>query len=223
MLFRSIKTAIDTFGGLDVLVNNAGILRDRMIVTMTERDWDAVIGVHLSGTFAVLHHAAAYWRQRAKELGFAFHSPAGEVYWDERACYAFSLSEIETEIEDAFVRSVLPLVVQARGTQVLHASAVAFSSNRERGTARSTATLCERRKAATRFWHWLPIPAITWRMRPACTASRLSMTSARVLPSTCTWELPPAIGRRVVGIRTVTAMASSSVCAGSRKTTPTWT
>ena len=48
-------------------MNNAGILRDRMIVTMTEADWDAVIAVHLKGTFAVLHHAAAYWRQRAKQ------------------------------------------------------------------------------------------------------------------------------------------------------------
>jgi NAD(P)-dependent dehydrogenase (short-subunit alcohol dehydrogenase family) len=62
-----IGLAIEAFGGLDVVVNNAGILRDRMIVTMTEPDWDAVIGVHLKGTFAVLHHAAAYWRQRAKE------------------------------------------------------------------------------------------------------------------------------------------------------------
>ena len=64
---RLIGQAVETFGGLDVVVNNAGILRDRMIVTMTERDWDSVIGVHLKGTFAVLHHAAAYWRQRAKE------------------------------------------------------------------------------------------------------------------------------------------------------------
>ena len=63
---RLIRQAVDTFGGLDVVVNNAGILRDRMIVTMTEQDWDAVIAVHLKGTFAVLHHAAAYWRQRAK-------------------------------------------------------------------------------------------------------------------------------------------------------------
>jgi NAD(P)-dependent dehydrogenase (short-subunit alcohol dehydrogenase family) len=62
-----IRQAVDTFGGLDVVVNNAGILRDRMIVTMTEQDWDAVIAVHLKGTFAVLHHAAAYWRQRSKE------------------------------------------------------------------------------------------------------------------------------------------------------------
>jgi len=49
------------------VVNNAGILRDRMIVSMTEADWDAVIGVHLKGTFAVLHHAAAYWRRRVKD------------------------------------------------------------------------------------------------------------------------------------------------------------
>jgi NAD(P)-dependent dehydrogenase (short-subunit alcohol dehydrogenase family) len=64
---RLIGQAVEAFGGLDVVVNNAGILRDRMIVTMTERDWDAVIGVHLKGTAAVLHHAAAYWRQRAKD------------------------------------------------------------------------------------------------------------------------------------------------------------
>jgi NAD(P)-dependent dehydrogenase (short-subunit alcohol dehydrogenase family) len=64
---RLIGQATGTFGGLDVVVNNAGILRDRMIVTMTEQDFDSVIAVHLKGTFAVLHHAAAYWRQRAKD------------------------------------------------------------------------------------------------------------------------------------------------------------
>jgi NAD(P)-dependent dehydrogenase (short-subunit alcohol dehydrogenase family) len=64
---RLIGTALEAFGGLDVVVNNAGILRDKMIVSMAEQDWDAVLGVHLKGTFAVLHHAAAYWRQRAKD------------------------------------------------------------------------------------------------------------------------------------------------------------
>ncbi|MFJ9150708.1 SDR family oxidoreductase [Streptomyces sp. NPDC102270] len=63
---RLVQQAVDTYGGLDVLVNNAGILRDRMIVSMTERDWDSVIAVHLKGSFATLHHAAAYWRERAK-------------------------------------------------------------------------------------------------------------------------------------------------------------
>jgi len=61
-----IKTAIDTFGGLDVLVNNAGFMRDRMLVGMSEGEWDAVIRVHLKGHFAPLRHAAAYWRAEAK-------------------------------------------------------------------------------------------------------------------------------------------------------------
>ena len=61
-----VTTAIETFGGLDVVVNNAGILRDRMLVNMTEEEWDAVIRVHLKGTFGPTHFAAAYWRERAK-------------------------------------------------------------------------------------------------------------------------------------------------------------
>jgi NAD(P)-dependent dehydrogenase (short-subunit alcohol dehydrogenase family) len=61
-----VQQAVDTFGRLDVLVNNAGILRDRMIFSMTEEEWDAVIRVHLKGTFAPSHHAAAYWRERSK-------------------------------------------------------------------------------------------------------------------------------------------------------------
>jgi NAD(P)-dependent dehydrogenase (short-subunit alcohol dehydrogenase family) len=61
-----IDQAIDTFGKLDVVVNNAGILRDRMLVNMTEDEWDAVMKVHLKGTFGPSRHAAAYWRDRAK-------------------------------------------------------------------------------------------------------------------------------------------------------------
>ncbi len=64
---RLIRQAVDEFGHLDVLINNAGILRDRMLANMSEAEWDAVIKVHLKGTAAPSHHAAAYWRQRSKD------------------------------------------------------------------------------------------------------------------------------------------------------------
>ena len=64
-----IDQAVETFGTLDVVVNNAGILRDRMLVNMTEDEWDSVIQVHLKGTFAPSRHAAAYWRQKSKDTG----------------------------------------------------------------------------------------------------------------------------------------------------------
>ena len=63
---RMVDAAVATFGGLDVVVNNAGILRDRTLVSMTAEDLDAVIRVHLRGTFAPSHHAAAYWRNESK-------------------------------------------------------------------------------------------------------------------------------------------------------------
>jgi NAD(P)-dependent dehydrogenase (short-subunit alcohol dehydrogenase family) len=65
---RLIDQAIDTFGTLDVLVNNAGILRDRVLVNMVEPEWDAVIEVHLKGTFAPSRHASSYWRNKSKEI-----------------------------------------------------------------------------------------------------------------------------------------------------------
>ncbi|MDT5003408.1 MAG: hypothetical protein QOJ24_584 [Mycobacterium sp.] len=61
-----ITTAVETFGTLTGVVNNAGIVRDSMVATSTEADWDAVIAVHLKGTFAVTKHACEYWRAQAK-------------------------------------------------------------------------------------------------------------------------------------------------------------
>ena len=61
-----IQQAIDTFGGIDVVVNNAGIVRDRMLATMSEEEWDRVIDVNLKGTFLTSRHAAGYWRSQVK-------------------------------------------------------------------------------------------------------------------------------------------------------------
>jgi NAD(P)-dependent dehydrogenase (short-subunit alcohol dehydrogenase family) len=63
---RMVDAAIEAFGDLHVLVNNAGILRDRVLVNMSEDEWDAVIHVHLKGHFVPLRHAAAYWREQTK-------------------------------------------------------------------------------------------------------------------------------------------------------------
>lgn len=63
---RIIDCAIENFGKLNILVNNAGILRDRMLFNMAEEEWDAVMSVHLKGTFNCSRHACAYWREEHK-------------------------------------------------------------------------------------------------------------------------------------------------------------
>ena len=69
-----VAQAVDTFGGLDVVINNAGILRDKMSFNMDEAEWDAVVNVHMKGHFTTSRFAAAYWRQRSKETGEPVHA-----------------------------------------------------------------------------------------------------------------------------------------------------
>ncbi|MGH7814764.1 MAG: SDR family oxidoreductase [Candidatus Binataceae bacterium] len=63
---RIVECAVDNFGKLSIMVNNAGILRDRMIFNMSEEDWDAVVAVHLKGTFNLARHSCTYWREQHK-------------------------------------------------------------------------------------------------------------------------------------------------------------
>ncbi len=64
-----VKQAIDTFGRLDIVINNAGIVRDAAVWNMPEKDFDAVMAVHVKGTWNTSHHAAKYWREQSKSVG----------------------------------------------------------------------------------------------------------------------------------------------------------
>ena len=102
---QAVRQATERFGGLDVVVNNAGILRDRMLTNMTEAEWDAVIKVHLKGTFAPSRHAAAYWRERSK---------AGEA--KGRRAQMVAVRAIDCGARPSAVSSSLPRWVPARAS-----------------------------------------------------------------------------------------------------------
>ena len=85
---RIVETAVSTFGGIDVVVNNAGILRDRMIFNMSEEEWDAVINTHLKGTFAVTRAAAPLMREQKSGRFINITSTSGLVGNVGQANYA---------------------------------------------------------------------------------------------------------------------------------------
>src|SRR5712692_7352101 len=85
---RIVQTAIDSFGRIDIIVNNAGILRDRMIFNMTEEEWDAVINTHLKGTFAVTRAAAVFMREQRSGRVINMTSTSGLVGNVGQANYA---------------------------------------------------------------------------------------------------------------------------------------
>lgn len=85
---RIVQTALDNFGRIDIVVNNAGILRDRMIFNMTEEEWDAVVSVHLKGTFCVTRAAAPHMRQQKWGRVINFTSTAGLIGNVGQANYA---------------------------------------------------------------------------------------------------------------------------------------
>lgn len=89
-----VKTAVDNFGKLDVVVTCAGILRDRMVFNMTEEEWDAVIDVHLKGTFTVVKHACILFRQQRSGRVITFSSGSGLIGNSGQANYGAAKSGI---------------------------------------------------------------------------------------------------------------------------------
>ena len=111
---RMVNTAIETFGDLHVLVNNAGILRDRMIFNMSEEEWDAVVRVHLNGHFAPLRHAAVYWRDEAKAglVKMRFMRPFPEKELNEIAKHLKALGVFDRSVG---FNSFGPVFTEVRG------------------------------------------------------------------------------------------------------------
>jgi multifunctional beta-oxidation protein len=91
---RLVKTALDSFGRLDIVVTPAGILRDRMIFNMSEQEWDDVIAVHLKGTFTVVKHAAIVFRQQRSGRVITFSSESGLIGFAGQANYGAAKSGI---------------------------------------------------------------------------------------------------------------------------------
>ena len=119
-----VRQAVDTFGGLDVLVNNAGFLRDRMLVNTAEEEWDAVVRVHLKGHFAPLRHAAAYSAAKAGIAGLTLVAaqelarygvtvnaiaPAARTRMTE-AAFADTMAAPESGFDTMHPRNVSPVV-----------------------------------------------------------------------------------------------------------------
>jgi NAD(P)-dependent dehydrogenase (short-subunit alcohol dehydrogenase family) len=165
-----VDLAVQTYGGLDVLVNNAGILRDRFTVNMSEEEWDSVMDVHLKGHFCPLRHASAYWREQSK-LGNPVNaavvntsSPSGLRGNPGQLNYATAKAGI------AAMTQVASRELERYGVRVNAIAPVA----RTRLTLGSPAFATAVDAADGGFDEWDPAnisPLVAWLAAPECTAS----------------------------------------------------
>jgi NAD(P)-dependent dehydrogenase (short-subunit alcohol dehydrogenase family) len=187
---RMINTAIETFGDLHVLVNNAGILRDRVLANMTEQEWDAVINVHLKGTFAPSRWAVAYWRERSKagqpvsgriinttSVSGIYGNPGQTNYGAAKAGIAAftTISALEVERYGVTVNAVAPAAL-TRMTE---------------GLGMGSGTDAEREAYSP---HWIA-PIVTWLAseESAHVTGRVFEASGHVLAVAEGWVRGPAI------------------------------
>ncbi|MGV9868184.1 SDR family oxidoreductase [Rhodococcus koreensis] len=138
---RIVDTALDTFGRLDVVINNAGILRDRVLVNIEDEDWDLVVRVNMRGTFLVTRAAARYWREESKagrpvnasvvntssESG-VFGNPGQANYAAAKAAIA-SLTQVSAKELERYGVRVNAILPQARTRLTVSAFGDALSSD----------------------------------------------------------------------------------------------
>ena len=122
---QMVAQAVDTFGHLDVLVNNAGILRDRTLANMSEAEWDAVLRVHLKGHAAPTSHALAYWRDRAKG---GHEVKASVIHTTSVAAFAGSLGQANYSAAKAAVLALSRVVSLEAGRHGVRSNAVSPSA-----------------------------------------------------------------------------------------------
>lgn len=164
-----VKLAVSEFGTLDVLVNNAGILRDRILANMTEEEWDAVIRVHLKGHAAPTHHAMAYWREQAKA---GEHVAASVIHTTSIAAFAGNFGQANyTAAKSALIG--LSRVAALEGAKYGVRSNAVSPSARTRITAASAGTKQDE-LAANESDHLNPAnvsPLIGWLAEENCPAN----------------------------------------------------
>jgi len=122
---QMVTQAVDTFGQLDVLVNNAGILSDRTLANMSEAEWDAVLRVHLKGHAAPTSHALAYWRDRAKG---GHEVKASVIHTTSVAAFAGSLGQANYSAAKAAVLALSRVVSLEAGRYGVRSNAVSPSA-----------------------------------------------------------------------------------------------
>jgi len=116
---KLIRKAVDSFGALHILVNNAGVLRDRTLAKMSEEEWDAIIGVHLKGHAAMAHFAMEYWRERHK---------AGETL-DAAAIHTTSLAGVYPNFGQASYAAAKAGIIALSHTMALEGASIGVRSN----------------------------------------------------------------------------------------------
>jgi NAD(P)-dependent dehydrogenase (short-subunit alcohol dehydrogenase family) len=194
---RLVRAAVDAFGDLHVLVNNAGMLRDRMLVNMSEDEWDSVISVHLKGHFVPTRHAAGYWRAQTKA---GDPVDAAIINTSSTSGLHGNPGQLNYGAAKAGIAAMTVIAAQELGRYGIRVNAVAPAA-RTRLTE-STPGLAEMVAAPTdgdRFDEWDPAnvsPLVAWLASTSCPVSgRVFYAFGGTIQPMTGWVREPGISR----------------------------